>query len=177
MGKRVFRRILSVLLVLLIVIPGSALAVTWLDADQRAQEVGIGEVATYNITVGTNRRGLHYIWFDTHDDSILARVSGQNGDTGFTTDGGYIWIARPDWPFVNTYDFTYEVMPADGVETHHLYWMVLGDDFPGWRTNITTGIEFVAVSPVPEPSTFLLLTIGLVGLIGYSRFKRRKNNN
>lgn len=58
---------------------------------------------------------------------------------------------------------------ADFVINEESYMIALNDDNAGWGTN-----DFHESDPVPEPSTILLLSTGLLGLGGWRRRKNQK---
>jgi len=49
-------------------------------------------------------------------------------------------------------------------------------DYTGWANNANyVGIDTLAVTPVPEPSTWAMFGMGLVGLAAYSRRRAKAN--
>ena len=49
-------------------------------------------------------------------------------------------------------------------------------DYTGWANNANyVGIDTLTVTPVPEPSTWAMFSVGLVGLAAYSRRRAKAN--
>jgi hypothetical protein len=49
-------------------------------------------------------------------------------------------------------------------------------DYTGWANNANyVGIDTLTVTPVPEPSTWAMFGLGLVGLVAYSRRRAKAN--
>ena len=136
--------------------------------------------------------------FDTgtsgDEDPTITLYNAIDNDTTFTWDGYHIWIsankpisiaapANADYPT----DWSITASPTDGTNCN---WVVIavagtpvvvGDalDF-GFQMTFTGGLSYketlvpVAVAPVPEPGTLVLMLSGLLGLAAASLTRRRR---
>ena len=162
-------RLTTFALMALLVMAGTAIAGTDIDADLLNQTIVIGEIGTYNITVNTTDLENHTISFDTYNDLLVANLTGQGVNTGaLNVTGSGNWTpaeANKD------YNFTFMVKPLSGI-SYDDHEMVIFD-----RANsseLPVGISplvVITVVPIPELTTFALVGIGLIGLVALRRRK------
>jgi hypothetical protein len=122
---------------------------------------------------GLPPHGIFDAWYTSFDFTL---VSPDNAFTVFNVEppgGGNVAGYRDDFSI----DFT-------GTEANSLYHFDLVDVTTGTKTNGDFN-EFAPFShdaerdpgtptpPIPEPSTLLLLSSGLLGIVGYARFRTR----
>lgn len=161
---------------------GTASAEMWSDYDYINEKITSGEVYKwYNLDisvaddfqVGIDKVGSAKVSFWLKDDSYY---------------DGYeyasLWIEETGWFYVgevnsdndgSNFYGAYTVNQA-GLDVINMYGNLHVGAYSWWGDFKFKAAELVAYSaPVPEPSTILLMGVGLAGLAGYSRRKSSKN--
>ena len=116
--------------------------------DSLSQEITISSVGTYEIAVKTNAPGNHTISFDTQSPDVLARMTGQDIDTGLPDVKGSVVYTPPhrnDW-----YSFTLHVTPSPGATADTRYCVIVTDTVTD-ETFVRASITASAI-PVLEAS-------------------------
>jgi len=116
--------------------------------DSLSQEITISSIGTYEIAVKTNAPGNHTISFDTQSPDVLARMTGQDIDTGLPDVKGSVVYTPPhrnDW-----YSFTLHVTPSPGATADTRYCVIVTDTVTD-ETFVRASITASAI-PVLEAS-------------------------
>ena len=166
------RRIISVLSVLLLIV-GLASAYATLVVAPLTQNAVIGGAAVpYTLTLVTDETGAKSLTWMTSDPSIIAVIGpvggpyaayGQSGNYNFVIPAGGCPSATPC-----TFDL--KVKATAGATVGQQY------DVTSWYGTLPFTIKAVAtgsVVPIPEVSTVILTSAGLIGLIGLVIFRRK----
>lgn len=167
------KSLLIFILLILVVSQASAYETTvTLDPDEsEPMEIPVGGSGVYEIEVCTDHVGpatLHYRasgseLFGTITDGIISSPSGENVKLDFTSD--------PGDPIECQY-FNLIIEPQDGIDSvpQTIYFEV---DFN--RKQSAGGVVKVegATYVTPELGTIVLMTAGLLGLLGLTRWQRR----
>ena len=162
-------RLTTFTLIALLVMAGTAIAGTSIIPDPLDQDIEVGKIGTYIITVNTSDaiNETHIISFDTRNDSLVANITGQGVNTGaLNRTGSGNWTPTEEY---KAYTFTYMVEPKDGITIDKKYVMTISDsyDADGYVTVTATA----STTPIPELTTFALVGIGLIGLVALRRRK------
>ena len=139
------------------------------------QTIGVGTIGVYTITIYTGVSGEHTLMFDTNETLLYANLTGPNGGdangqehtTSMNTTGNIVWTASSS---KNTYEFTYEVWPQNGITCGDYPMEIINTGVDG--TTIVTATATPSGSVVPELPTFAFVGIGLIGLVALGRRKR-----
>ncbi len=152
------------ILLVIALISTVTLASAWaqIDVDPKSLDIPVGGIGTYTLTLNTSDVGKQDLTFITSNESILARF----GTTGDFKETNTMKIDS----MTGNQTFTLQIQPQDGVTTGQAY------DVSVIFGKIPLNIKAVVTAtggPVPELSTGLLMTAGLVGMIALVRRQRR----
>ena len=107
-------------------------------------------------------------WYGESSIHVDSTLVGTLSD-GDTDDGG----SGENIAWLDTFDLTPYASLIDGAETITIDTVLSGD---GWSLDYS---EFTlsddGTAPVPEPSTILLMGVGLLGLVGFNRKRFSRN--
>lgn len=132
------------------------------------QNIDVGSIGHYTLTLttSTDAKGGSLHW---HSDSALiwagigAAPTGQTGDKSITMSstcsGG-----------VCTQTFDLQVQPQSGITLDVVHDITV--DYLD-QHGVAKAMVTASGNPVPEVSTVLLMTAGLIGLVGLVRYKRK----
>jgi len=162
-------RLPAFVLIVVLVMAGTAIAGTDIDADPLNQTIVIGEIGTYNITVRTDKIENHSISFNTYNDLLVAKLTGQGVNTGALNRTG-----SGNWTPTEAnkgYNFTFMVKPLSGI-SYDDHDMAIFDRANSSELPVEVSpIVVITVVPIPELTTFTLVGIGLIGLVALRRRK------
>ena len=162
-------RLTTFTLIAVLVMAGTAIAGTNIDADPLNQTIVIGEIGTYNITVRTGEIENHTISFNTYNYLLVANLTGQgvNTSTLNRTGSGNWTPTEAD----KDYNFTFMVKPLSGI-SYDAHEMVVFDRAESSELPVgVSPLVVITVVPIPELATFALVGIGLIGLVALRRRK------
>lgn len=133
-----------------------------LDISPHTKNIKVGTTGHYTIHLNTDNIGPNALQWSTSSPDIIAGINGgpqsQIGTFNFVSTG-------------NPQTFTLDVTPQTGVsvgQTYKLHVQYL--DQSGDIEAVVTG----DVVPTPELATGILISAGLIGLVGIVRFNRKK---
>ena len=163
-------RLMTFTLIALLVIAGTAIAGTSIVPNPLDQDIEVGKIGTYIITVNTSTAigATHTISFDTRNDSLVANLTGQGVYTGaLSKTGSGDWIPTVAYEL---YNFTYAVKPKEGITIGKEYVMTISDSYDDDAGEVMVTAS-ASTTPIPELTTFALVGIGLIGLVALGRRK------
>lgn len=127
-----------------------------------SQDINVGNTGIYTLTLNTPFVGTVTLSWDTGSPDVLARIGAappaQAGSFSFTNTGG-------------STTHTLAVTPVSGVTTGMEYDIDISHSQGGSatvRARATAGVV-----PIPELSTVVLMSAGMVGLFGLARMQRK----
>ena len=129
-----------------------------IDLNPLMMEIPIGSTGTYNLTLNTTEAGN--LFWDTSEINLSARIDSE----AFSQSGN---ISVPNGTTVHTL----EVKPLSGITIGKVY------DIALWHTQgggiVAKAAATAGVVPIPEISTIILTSAGIIGLLGISRMNRK----
>jgi hypothetical protein len=157
------------LLAFLLALP-VAFAYTTMDSNPRIQNIEVGSTGIYTISVNTDYLGEHIIGFDTNSDYLKAKIYPQGGPepASFTKVGMLTWTPTSG---EGTYFFTYKVQPQSGITLYTEYEMGIYESY-ATSPFIVRAMATAGVVPIPEMATAIMVGLGILGMIGYSRIQK-----
>jgi hypothetical protein len=163
--NRKFKR-LSFVVISLFVMIGAASASDSLEISPNTQNINVGTYGYYVVTLNASENISTLNW-DTQTALINASLK-DGGSYATDAPAGSIGISYIGNSGPMTYDL--RVMPLSGVTLHTEYNIVVaGKNVTGVAKASVSG----SVVPVPEVATLGLVSAGLIGLVGLTRYRRK----
>lgn len=137
-----------------------------------SKDIDIGTVGHFTLTLTTNvnANGGQLTW-QTDDPLILAGIdavpSGQSGSLTISKNS-----ACAGSPQICTATFDIQVKPQNGITANTDHSITLSA-FNNQNTDKVTATVTGGINPVPELAVGILMTAGLIGLIGLVRYKKK----
>jgi hypothetical protein len=151
---------IAIIAILMMAVGASAFAS--MDINPHTKNIKVGTTGHYTIHLNTDNTGSGSLQWSTNSANVNAGINGgsqsQFGTFNFVSTG-------------HPQTFILDVTPQAGVilgQTYHIHVQYL--DQSGDIDAVVTG----DVVPTPELATGLLVTAGLIGLVGIVRFNRKK---
>lgn len=153
------RKITAILMVMLSVVVAGAYATLLVSPLEQDVVIGDGPV-TYTITLNTDETGTGYVNWATEDPSIIAAVGPVGGPFGTLEQVGTYSFTSPG----GEQTFEMQVRAVEGAVNGEKY-----DIAVSYADGAPFNVKALATAtadPVPELSTIVLTSAGLIGLLG-----------
>lgn len=144
---------------------GTASAGTQLTVDPSGTlDIPFGEEGEYTITLTTDYTS-GTLYFETDNENLYAKVVYEGSLPACFANSGSVELDNIDGSKV----LTLIVFPSEHIETHQVYETTLM--FYN-ENNVAKAMVTAGSNPVPELATILLVSAGLIGLLGLVRRRR-----
>ncbi len=155
---------LLIALVIAIISIGPSMAASYITPDDKVKDIIPGGIATFYIKLSTTDGSGQLKWSINGAEPITAKIDSESFDKH-----GYVDVTYPPEDHYYTLTVQTDGVLVDGEE----YEVQLDYEVPGSHLAGETlrARAYVGVM-VPELSTTILSTVGLIGLLGLLRFRR-----
>lgn len=128
-----------------------------------SKDIPVGTIGDFIITLKTSDVGKGELKWKTDDPRVTARI---NGEGRFKKSGVFSFTNTPDV----AQTFILEVQPQDGATLGQPVEIEI--DYKGKKGKVKAEVT-ASVTPVPELSTVVLMSVGLIAMIGLVKMRRR----
>ncbi len=160
----------KVLILIAMLVSTAVLAAAYaeLTVDPDEQEILVGDIGEYTLTLNTDQAGDRQMSWDTGTPVILARVGKADDieDQTLSQTGSYNF----DSSGADGQEFKLHIKPTDDAEINEHYDVSIAFGSGAWHIG---ALVTATVIPIPELSTIALTSAGLLGMIGLVRTRRK----